>query len=88
MATDEFLQLLQQQIQQQQLMMQAQEKRHREQIQVLLTLAQKSEGEGTVNSFMAALPSFSTQCLNCGRSSILLPRHIQFRAKRGICVFD
>ena len=60
MATDEFLQLLQQQIQQQQLMMQAQEKRHQEQIQVLLTLAQKSEGEGTVNSFMAALPSFST----------------------------
>jgi len=59
MATDELLQLLQQQIQQQQLMMQAQEKRHQEQIQVLLTLAQKSEGEGTVNLFMAALPSFS-----------------------------
>ena len=59
MATDELLQLLQQQIQQQQLMMQAQEKRHQEQIQVLLTLAQKSEGEGTVNSFTAALPSFS-----------------------------
>ena len=59
MATDELLQLLQQQIQQQQLLMQAQEKRHQEQIQVLLTLAQKSEGEGTVNSFTAALPSFS-----------------------------
>ena len=59
MATDELLQLLQQQIQQQQLMMQAQEKRHQEQIQVLLTLAQKSEGEGTVNLFTAALPSFS-----------------------------
>ena len=39
--------------------MQAQEKRQQEQIQVLLTLAQKSEGEGTVNSFTAALPSFS-----------------------------
>ena len=41
-------------------MIQAQEKRHQEQIQVLLTLAQKSEGEGTfLNSFTAALPSFS-----------------------------
>ena len=59
MATDELLQLLQQQIQQKQLMMQAQEKRHQEQIQILLTLAQKSEGEGTANSFTAALPSFS-----------------------------
>ena len=59
MATDELLQLLQQQIPQQQFMMEAQEKRHQEQIQVLLTLAQKSEGEGTVNSFTAALPSFS-----------------------------
>ena len=90
MATDEFLQLLQQQIQQQQLMMQAQEKRHQEQIQVLLTLAQKSEGEGTVNSLWqpCQVSLLSTQCLNCGRSSILLPRHIQFQAKRGICVFD
>ena len=59
MATDELLQLIQQQLQQQQFMMQAQEKRHQEQIQVLLTLAQKSEGEGTVKSFTAALPSFS-----------------------------
>ena len=42
LATDELLQLLQQQIQQQQSMMQAQEKRHQEQIQVLLILAQKS----------------------------------------------
>ena len=59
MAKDELLQLLQQQIQQQQLMMQAQEMRHQEKIQDLLTLAQKSEREGTVNSFTAALPSFS-----------------------------
>ena len=59
MATDELLQLIQQQLQQQQFMMQAQEKRHQEQIQVLLTLAQKSEGEGTVKSYTAALPSFS-----------------------------
>ena len=94
MATDELLQLLQQQIQQQQLMMRAQEKRRQEQIQVLLTLAQKSEGEGTVNSFTTALPSFSAfnSELNCGRitgrGSIHLPRHIRFRAKKGICVFD
>ena len=40
-------------------MMQAQEKRHQEQIQVLLTLAQKSEGKETTKSFTAALPSFS-----------------------------
>ena len=59
MATDELLQLLQQQIQQQQLMMQAQDKRNQEQIQILLTLSQKSEGEGTVNSFTAAIPCFS-----------------------------
>ena len=59
MATDELLQLLQQQIQQQQFMMQAQEKRHQEQIQVLLTLAQKSEGKETTKSFTVALPSFS-----------------------------
>lgn len=58
MATDELLQLLQQQIQQQ-FIMQAQERQHPEQIQVLSTLAQKSEGEETVKSFTATLPSFS-----------------------------
>ena len=41
MATDEMLQLLQQQIQHYQLIIHAQEKRHQEQIQVLLTIAQK-----------------------------------------------
>ena len=59
MVTDELLQLLQQQIQQQQFMMQAQEKRHQEQIQVLLNLAQKCEAKETAKSFKAALPSFS-----------------------------
>lgn len=89
MATDELLQLLQQQIQQQQLMIQAQEKRHQEQIQVLLTLPRNlREKEQLIRLRQPYQVSLlSTQRLNCGRitgrGSIHLPRHIRFRAKRG-----
>ena len=95
MATDELLQLLQQQIQRQKFMMRAQEKRHQEQIQILLTLAQKSEGEGTVNSFTAALPSVSAfdsasevWTAYRARFNTFAEANSVPRREEGICVFD
>ena len=62
MASEKLLELLQQQIEQQRMMMENQEKRHQEQIQAILRLAQKSEDIGAVksNTTLPGFPAFDS----------------------------